>query len=182
MGLRRQTRGFTLIEAMAVVAIVGVLAMLGVLSYRRWVHSAYLTEAHNMVANIRAAEESFRAENGGYLGVSKALGPGHDYPRATPDKNTTAWGGPCADCIAPWSTLNIQPSGPLVFGYSVVSDISTGNKLPANTVGGKTIDVSAVTAPWYYIEADGDIDGNSVFTNVYSVSQTNQLFVDHEGE
>jgi prepilin-type N-terminal cleavage/methylation domain-containing protein len=182
MGLRRDSRGFTLIEAMAVVAIVGVLAMLAVLSYRRWVHSAYLTEAHNMVSNIRAAEESFLAENGGYLSVSKFLGPPHDYPAATPGKFTTAWGAPCGDCAVEWSTLNIQPSGPLAFGYSVVADNKNAPPGISKTVGGKTIDVSAVTAPWYYIEADGDMDGNGVFTNVYAVSQTNQLFVDHEGE
>jgi prepilin-type N-terminal cleavage/methylation domain-containing protein len=185
MGLRRsRTRAFTLIEAMIVVAIVGVLALLATLAYRRWVRTAHLSEAQDMVASIRAAEESFRAENGGYLSVSPQLGVGRDYPAATPGAFKTAWGGACGVCNATnsWALLNIQPSGPLAFGYSLLASNVSNTAPPNLTVNGNTVDTSAVTAPWYLIEADGDVNGDGVFTTVYGLSGTNVVYIDKEGE
>jgi prepilin-type N-terminal cleavage/methylation domain-containing protein len=88
----RYRRGFTLIEAMIVVAIIGVLALLAVVAYKRWIRTSYLAEAYDMISNIRAAEESFRAENGGYLTISAGLEPGNMYPAATPGRFKTQWG------------------------------------------------------------------------------------------
>jgi type IV pilus assembly protein PilA len=184
MHLDRRARGFTLIEAMIVVVIVGVLALIAIIGYRRWMHSTYVTEAFEMVTNIRAGEEAFRSENGGYLDVSTGLGPGYDYPAATPGKFKTAWGGNCTPCqtTTSWQALNIQPSGPLGFGYSVRNDIGLAGTPPTPSVNGVALATGAMTAPWYFIEADGDYDGNGTFTNVYGMSGTNRLFEQDEGE
>ena len=45
----RRERGFTLIEMMVVVVIVGILAMLAVVGYRKLVQTAHVSEATNMV-------------------------------------------------------------------------------------------------------------------------------------
>src|ERR1019366_3513006 len=63
----RDERAFTLIEAMVVVILVGILAVVAGLGYRRWVRSSYMGEAQDMLTNIRMAEETFRSENGAYL-------------------------------------------------------------------------------------------------------------------
>ncbi len=171
---------------MIVVVIVGVLALLATLAYRRWVHSAYTAEPQEMVANMRAAEESFRLENGGYLAVSTGIGPGNDYPATRPGTFKTTWGAACGVCVSPtaWSALNIQPSAPVAFGYALLADNAAA--VPADvssaTVKGKALFATPMTAPWYFIEADGDMDGNGVFTKVYGTSSTNQIFVDNEGE
>lgn len=186
MRVRFRVRAFTLIEAMIVVVIVGVLALLATLAYRRWVHTASVAEAQEMVANIRSAEESFRVENGGYLGVSTGLGPGNDYPAATPGRFRTAWGAACGVCVSAgaWSALNIQPSAPVAFGYALLAN--NGAAPPASvsnaTANGKALFPTAMTAPWYFVEADGDTDGNGVFTRVYGMSASNQIFIDNEGE
>jgi prepilin-type N-terminal cleavage/methylation domain-containing protein len=192
MGPSCRARGFTLIEAMVVVVLVGVLAVLATLSYRRWVHTTYLDEAQDMVSNIRAAEESFRAENGGYLSISNGLGPSFDYPATTPGRFKTAWGGPCGVCATAtqWSLLTIQPSAPLSFGYSLQAGnappVGNPNQKPTLSitpkVGGTALDLTNMTYPFYFIEADGDLDGNGVFTRVYGMSQMNRLFIDNEGE
>jgi hypothetical protein len=36
-------------------------------------------------------------------------------------------------------------------------------------------------SPWYIVEAQGDINGDSVFTRVYGFSVTPQLLIDNEG-
>jgi prepilin-type N-terminal cleavage/methylation domain-containing protein len=192
MGPSCRARGFTLIEAMVVVTLVGVLAVLATLSYRRWVHTTYLDEAQDMVSNIRAAEESFRAENGGFLSVSTGLGPSFDYPATTPGGFKTAWGGPCGVCVTPtqWSLLTIQPSAPLSFGYSLLAGnappVGNPNQKPTlpitPTVNGTAMDLTNMTYPFYFIEADGDLDGDGVFTRVYGLSGTNRIFIDNEGE
>jgi prepilin-type N-terminal cleavage/methylation domain-containing protein len=55
---KRHPRGFTLIEMMIVVVIVGVLAMLAVVGFRKLVQSSHVSEATNMVQNIRVAQEA----------------------------------------------------------------------------------------------------------------------------
>jgi prepilin-type N-terminal cleavage/methylation domain-containing protein len=177
--------GFTLIEAMIVVVVVGVLAMLAIAAYRHWVHTAYLAEAQDMVKAIRAGQEAFRAENGGYLNVSQGLGVGNDYPAARPGNFKTAWGGPCTQCnnqTSGFGAINVSSAGPLTFGYSTIAD-NTAAPPGANLVlNGSPMDLSSVTAPWYIVEGDGDTDGDGVFCNVYGFSSSNQVYVNNDGE
>ena len=56
-------KGFSLIELLVVVAIVGILAAVGVVSYIGYVASAQKTDAKNMVHTIFSAQEEFRADN-----------------------------------------------------------------------------------------------------------------------
>jgi prepilin-type N-terminal cleavage/methylation domain-containing protein len=184
----RRARGFTLIEAMIVVAIVGVLAMLAVTAYRRWVRYSFVTEAQDMVSNIRSAEEAFAAENGNYLDVSGCIGAGCTYPLQHPSSSKTAWGGPCSWCTNPavgWNGLNVQPSAPVIFGYSVIAGNQTNppSARVSVTVNGTPLNLSAMSnGPWFFIEADANVSGdNTNFTNVYGMSGTNTLFIQGGG-
>jgi type II secretory pathway pseudopilin PulG len=169
---------------MVVVALVGVLAVIAAVAYRRWVHTSYLTEAQDMVSSIRAAQESFRAENGGYLSVSVGLGPGSDYPLLTPGKSKTGWGGTCTGCVNPatgWGALNVSSSAPVIFGYSTIAS-NTNGVAPSLPYRGGALNFSAMPTPWYVVEADGDVDGDGIFCNVYGLSGTNQIYINNEGE
>jgi len=75
----RKHAGFTLVELMIVVAIVAILAAIAIPSYLRFQSKAKTAEATNNLGAIRAAEETYRAENDSYMVcVASPVGGGTD--------------------------------------------------------------------------------------------------------
>jgi type IV pilus assembly protein PilE len=60
------SKGFSLIELMIVVAIIGILAMIAIPGYIGQQKSAARTEAYSNLENLRLLEEQYFAENGCY--------------------------------------------------------------------------------------------------------------------
>jgi type IV pilus assembly protein PilA len=177
----------TMVEMMITVAIVGVLATIGVVAYRRKVTSSKVTEATQMIENIRMAQDAYRAELGSYADVSASITS--YYPAASPARFTTAWGGACgASCRAntEWSILTVQPHGPVQFGYATVAGTSASTpaiKGVSFTVNGTSVDLSALNGqPWYVVSAACDTDGNGVPVTLYSTSAGSDVMIDKEGE
>lgn len=178
---RRQPRGFTLIELMIVVVIVGVLSSLAVVGYRKLVTSSHLSEATNMVQAIRLAQESYHSETQTYDWVSNW---GSLYPNTNPIGNiATAWGGSCGNCKDPqgWSGLPVHVDGPVIFGYETVAGTANLAPTPAFvTVNGAQIQFP--TSPpleWYIVGAQCDLDSaGGAVTSVYTSSWSNQVYVD----
>src|SRR6516164_655381 len=83
---RSSARGFTLVEMMTVVVMVGILATLAVYGVRKYILSAKSGEAVSMMTSIKAAEEAFKDETFVYLDVSTNFQPANWYPTATPGK------------------------------------------------------------------------------------------------
>jgi type IV pilus assembly protein PilE len=74
----RHTRGFTLIELMIVVAVIGILASIAYPSYVQYVMQARRVEAQALLQEIQLLQEKWRANNIAYgslvnLGWSKTL-------------------------------------------------------------------------------------------------------------
>lgn len=90
---RRTVQGFTLIELMIVVAIVGVLASIALPAYNDYVRRAAVQESFSELANWRVRMEQFYQDNrnygagGGACGVAHAgqAGAKFNYGCATPD-------------------------------------------------------------------------------------------------
>lgn len=67
-----RSHGFTLIELMIVVAIIGILASIAIPSYQRMTCRAKQSEAKSALKAILVAEESYRGEFDTYLDGSQA--------------------------------------------------------------------------------------------------------------
>jgi type IV pilus assembly protein PilA len=189
---QRHSRGFTLIELMIVVVIVGILATLAVVGYRKLVQSSHVSEATGMVQNIRVAQEAYHSETQIYADISTAFPDGVTataglYPRTPQYGVVTAWGAACTACLAgmDWSMLPLHVDGPVLFGYATVAGAANLVPTPATvSVNGGTVTFpNPSTADWYIIGAEGELDNNpSGRTVVYGTSWTNQLLVSNEGQ
>lgn len=71
-----QNRGFTLIELMIVVAIIGILLMIAVPAYQNFMFRARRAEGKNLLQQIAAAEERYYTNNNKYTADMSATGLG----------------------------------------------------------------------------------------------------------
>ena len=190
-----ESRGFTLIELMIVVAIISVLSMLAVVGYRKLIQTSHVTEATGMVQNIRIAQEAYHSETQQYANVSADPNLGVQatdyYPGAPAYQKLMGWGAAVAGGAGtvPWTSLPVQVDGPVLFGYASIAGaagtaVNAGTALPLD--GSSTLTLpSASPTDWYVIQAEADLDnipGFGTDTIVYGLSTTNQIFVVREGQ
>ncbi len=101
----KQTRGFTLIELMVVVVVVGILASIALPSYTEYITRGKITEATSNLADMRVKLEQYFQDNRTYVGACAA---GTTAPLPTGAKYFT-YTCPAATLTA--TTFTVQADG-----------------------------------------------------------------------
>jgi len=109
-------RGFTLMELLIAVAIVVILAGIGVPTYLKFQASAKHAEANTNLNGIKQFEESYKLSNGAYIdcGTSPRL-------ETAIDETTLAW----ADLGSGFTAIGFATNAPVRFAYAVSGSSTT---------------------------------------------------------
>ena len=157
-----RSAGFTTIELLIGVAIVGILAALAIPTFKSYVYRGRVTEAVTILNEIKTRQEAYRSRFGNYAAVSgNGDWTGATYTPATvPGQQPVAWPSSAA-----WEELGLSPPGAVRFRYATVAGQPgmappTGSNLDPNNF-------------WYAAQAEGDLDGDGTtfILEVYSDSR-----------
>lgn len=136
--LNNKRGGFTLIELMIVVAIIGILAAIAIPNFLRFQLKAKSSEGKVNLAAIRTAEESFFAEYGSYVSSVPS-------PPATAANQKTNFFHPNQG--EGFDMVGWQPEGDVYFNYQVTTT-TAGNMFLASAAA--DIDASGAFQIWGY--------------------------------
>jgi type IV pilus assembly protein PilE len=94
--LPRRLRGFTLIEIMITVAIIGILSAIAIPSYRDYVTRGRIPQATNNLSALRVKMEQYFQDNRTYVGACVAntvaeLPPADDFTYTCPTLTATTY-------------------------------------------------------------------------------------------
>ncbi len=161
--------GFTLIELMIVVVIIGVLSVLAVTGYRRYTFAARNAEADGFLLAVKGAQESYYQAFGQYCGTRSA--DQGRWPAEVPFDMKANWDAP-PDNNA-WADLGIKSPGRVWFQYVVTA--GKGNApVPLNRIVEGNKD-------WFIARAHGNFDGEGRLSTFEISSERNDVWRDHEG-
>ncbi|MEZ4282399.1 MAG: prepilin-type N-terminal cleavage/methylation domain-containing protein [Myxococcota bacterium] len=142
--IRKSKKGFTLIELMIVVAIIGILAAIAIPNFLRFQLKSKSSEGKVNIAAIRTAEESYLAEFGQYV-AAQAI-PTTGIPGPTKALFTVPTAGQDFDQLG-WA-----PEGNVFFQYAVAVGSPSSYAISAAA----DIDDDTTNQAWGYVKPAND--------------------------
>ena len=157
MGRQDQQRGFTLMELMITVAVIGILAKIALPSFfGQSRKSKAKSEVGAIFSELAVREEQYKLEQGSYLSAP-----------ACPATPSAAGQSPSA-CLAtgqPFYNLRVRIQESSIYcSYAITAGSGAGTNNPAGFT------FTSPTGAWYYLLATCDMDNSSTTNSTYFMS------------
>lgn len=132
-----RSAGFTLIEVMVTVAIVGVLAAIALPNYSEYITRGKLLDAHTKLADLRAQQERYFMDNRSYNFTGTTCGIDDPAINMTATYNADTGAPFTMSCVATANTYTITATGRPAKGMST-SFVLTVNQANVKSSAGPT--------------------------------------------
>ena len=141
--------GFTLIEVMVTVAIVGILAAIALPSYSEYVMRGKLMDAHTKLADLRGKQETYWSNNNSYVSAGTTCGV--EFLGVITAYNADAGAPFDVACTGSATTYTITATGRAAKGMgSFVLDVNQANAKNSAGPSGWT------SATCWFVRKNGD--------------------------
>jgi type IV pilus assembly protein PilA len=159
-GFASRRSGFTLIELMIVIAILGLLAALAIPNFLRFQLRAKSSEGKTNLAAIRSIENAYFTEFNVFIATPVT-------PAAIPGTSRQPWPSPSPGCPNCFDDVGFVPEGDVYFQYEVFAAIAgagaTGNDV-FTAAAAADLDGDGVPQIWGYVRPLADGSGGQPST------------------
>jgi prepilin-type N-terminal cleavage/methylation domain-containing protein len=183
---RRQDGGFTVVEALVVLVIIGLLAGLATIAFRRHFIGKRVAEATSMLSELASKEEAYRAGGGRFLALradgdgavpSRDELPAAFYPQPADSVQLASARTPTRiedPSLWPpsWRAIGVRPHSDLSYCTYLVNAGERGRPDPSLRFGSALITADS-DGPWFYALAVCNLEGRADYPDgvtVYGVS------------
>ncbi len=183
--------GVTLVELMVVVVIIGILAAISVVAYRRYIARARISEATAMLAEFASKEQLYFLDAGQFIEAHKTSA---DYPSLTENADQFYPSNPSVyfdsarqpanvydssgNMPVSWRALGMRPRWKQLYCTYMVNAGAPGSALPGTV--GPTLWPSSPNVPWFYAMAACNLSGVAGWPNTDTQKYVTVLILTHD--
>jgi len=165
--------GFTLVELMVVVVVLGILAAIAIYSYSKRAASAKASEVPGMFAEIKRAQLAYQAETGMFLSTSAAETTVYPALLATGEPKRKKWDPAVGSA---WANLGVRPPDTWNYcGYATLA--GSAGVAPGGAMGKAIYNNQTPQTQWFYVVAICDLNAARATNTIYVSSHDRETSV-----